>query len=43
MIKKYNKVQCEASRNTLSKALYGRIFDYLVSKINDCLSGSKEK
>lgn len=38
MIKKYNKSQCEVSRNTLSKSLYGRIFDFLVQKINKCLN-----
>ena len=37
MIKKYNKNQCILTKNTLAKALYGRIFDYLIEKINDRL------
>ena len=34
MIKKYDKNQCITTKNTLAKALYGRLFDYLIEKIN---------
>jgi myosin heavy subunit len=37
MVKKYDKNQCIATKNTLAKALYGRLFDYLIEKINDRL------
>lgn len=34
MIKKYDKNQCITTKNTFAKALYGRLFDYLIEKIN---------
>lgn len=37
MIKRYDKKQCLTNRNTLAKALYGRIFDFLIEKINNKL------
>ena len=37
MVKKYNKNQCIVAKNTLAKALYSRIFDYLIERINEKL------
>ena len=34
MVKRYNQTQCVANRNTLAKALYGRVFEYLIETIN---------
>jgi myosin heavy subunit len=30
MVKKYDKNQCITTKNTFAKALYGRLFDYLI-------------
>lgn len=37
MIKKFDKNHCITTKNTLAKALYGRVFDHLIEKINDRL------
>lgn len=37
MVKKHNKNQCIVAKNTLAKALYGRVFEYIVEKINNKL------
>lgn len=37
-----NKAQCENNKNTLSKALYNRLFDYLIDKMNERLSVKEE-
>lgn len=30
MVKKFDKNQCITTKNTLAKALYGRVFDHLI-------------
>lgn len=37
MVKKYDKNNCILTKNTLAKALYGRLFDYLIERINNKL------
>src|SRR5690606_29258760 len=41
--RKLNKKKAEASRDALCKALYGRIFLWIVKKINDVLSHPEQK
>lgn len=38
-----SRVQCENNRNTLAKALYNRMFDYIIEKMNERLSVKQEK
>jgi myosin heavy subunit len=39
----FQKHRCIGNRNTLVKALYNRVFDYLIEKMNDRLSVKQEK
>jgi myosin-7 len=43
IISKMSKVQCENNRNTLAKALYNRIFDFIIEKMNERLSVHQDK
>lgn len=43
IVSKFSKAQCIGNRNTLVKALYNRVFDYLIEKMNDRLSVKQEK